>query len=130
MTTRTAVATAATVACLGLAAATPAGADPQNGSVFDVDCDTLGTLTNVAFSNGAASPGLVVDSNQVLLVYAWTFHVVFTPTSGDPRTRDFSYSRAAPRNGRLDHCTYGYTRTFPDGTAVVSGEIWLSYTPD
>ena len=130
MKTRTAIATAATVASLGLATAAPAGADPQNGFAFNVHCDTLGTLTTVAFSNGAASPGLVVDSNQVLLVYAWTLHVTFTPTSGDPRSKDFSYSRAAPQNGRLDHCTFSYTRTFPDGTAVFNGELWTSYTPD
>lgn len=129
MKARRALATLAAVAGLALVGAAPASADPKNGFTFDIVCDTLGTVTNIAFSNGAASPGLVVDSNQVILVYEWQVDVTFTPTGGEPTSKVISYSRAAPQNGRLDHCTVQYEVIFPDGVAVFDGWFLTSYTP-
>ena len=129
MKARMALATAAAVAGLALVGAAPASADPKNGIAFDIYCDTIGTVPNIAFSNGAASPGLVVESNQVILAYEWQVDVTFTPTGGQPRSKVISYSRATPQNGRLDHCTFHYERIFPDGVAVFDGWVLISYTP-
>ena len=130
MKARMALATLAAAAGLALVGAAPASADPkQNNITFDLVCDTLGPLMTTACSSGAASPGLVVDSTQVLLVYAWHVDITFTPTVGEPRTKVGDYSRAAPNNGRLDYCTFRYERIFPDGVAIFDGWALLSYTP-
>jgi hypothetical protein len=129
MKSRMALATVAALAGLALVAPAPASADPRNGFAFDMQCESLGTVTNVSFSSGAASPGLVVDSNQVILPYEWQVDITFTPYVGDPRSASFSYSRGEPRNGRLDYCTYDYERIFPTGVAVLVGSASISYTP-
>jgi hypothetical protein len=130
MRIRKALAMATAVAGLALVGAAPVSADPtQNNIYFDVVCDHLGTLPLTSFSSGAASPGLVVDSTQVLLVYAWHVDITFTPTVGEVRHKSLDYSRAAPQNGRLDFCTYNYERVFPTGVGVFDGWALISYTP-
>lgn len=130
MKLRTALAAVVAIAGLGLVEAAPAGADPTNGVTDEWVCDTLGTVSIVSFSNAAQSPGLVVGSNQVVTPYELYLHVTFTPTVGDPVSRVVAFfSRPAPRNGRLDHCTLNVVRTFPTGTAVFDGYVLLSYTP-
>ena len=129
MKTQRAVATLAAMAVLALVGASPVSADPRNAFIFDLACESLGTVTNASFSNGSASPGLVVDSNQVIHPYEWEVDITFTPTVGDPRSVSFSYARMAPKNGRLDHCTYHYEKIFPAGVAVFDGSASISYTP-
>jgi hypothetical protein len=124
------LATAAAVAALALIGAAPASADPnKNGFAFDITCDTLGTVTIFTFSQAAASPVLVVGSNEVILVYEFEADITFTPTGGEPRQIVATYSRAAPQNERLDRCTAHYERTLPNGVAVVDLWFLISYTP-
>jgi hypothetical protein len=125
---RMAFATMAALASLAVLGATPARADPSKSFTFDLQCESLGTVTNATFSNGAASPGLVVDNNQVILPYAWEVDVEFTPTVGEPFSRVLSYARGEPQNGRLDRCTYHYVLTFPEGVGVFDGWALISYT--
>ena len=115
MKARMALATVIAVAGLALGGAAPASADTKNGFTSDIVCDTLGTVTIITFSRGAASPGLVVDSNRVILAYEWQFEGTYTPTGGEPIPLAFSYSRAAPRNGRLDYCISRYDVFYPEG---------------
>ena len=129
MKVRTAIASAAAVAALSLVGAAPVSADPQPDFTYEYVCDTLGTFPIVGFSNGAASPGLALDSNRVILVYAWEVTVHGTPYVGEPFTRVFSYSRAEPQNGRLDYCTYHYEVTNDVGHGVFDGWALISYTP-
>ena len=116
-------------AVLGGVMAAPAGADPQKGEVLDLSCDVLGDIQVVVFSNGRGSPGLLVGGNQVGIPYALDLTVTFTPTGGDPMTEVEQFEKPAPRNGRLDHCTFHQEESDPSGTFVLDGEVWISYTP-
>jgi hypothetical protein len=129
MKPRIRLATVVAVAGLTLFGAAPASADPKPESTYDYMCDSLGTFEIVGFSNGAASPGLVLDSNRVILPYAWEVTLHATPYVGDPFTRVFSYSRGEPQNGRLDYCTYHYEVTNDIGHGVFDGWALISYTP-
>lgn len=124
----------AAVAALGIAAVTlalpaSAGADPKGGEVLEVQCDVLGTQEIVVFSNGAPSPGLVVGSNQVVIPYRLHVEGVFTPVGGDPEPFVDEFSKPAPRNGRLDHCTFHLEDSNEFGSVVLDGEVWISHTP-
>ena len=116
------------IASLGVAQAAPAAADP-NGEVITLDCDTLGTVQVVVFSNGPSSPGLVVGSNQVVIPYELHLDGTFTPTGGDPETFSEDVVKPAPRHGRTDHCTFHEVDTDEFGTLVLDGEAFVSYTP-
>jgi hypothetical protein len=107
-------------AMIGLAAV-PAGAVPTNGETLHLECDVLGS-TDIAtnLGNGQWTPGFVTGSSQRLIPYA--FHFEFTPPGGPTFTDDVS--KPAPRNGRLDRCTF--SGSDPDG--AFSGIVWLSYT--
>lgn len=129
MKLRTTLATVVAVAGLALFGAAPASADPQPDFTYDLVCDSLGTFPIVSFSNGDASPGLDLDSNRVILPYAWEVTVKGTPYVGEPFTRVFSYSRGQPQNGRLDHCTFHYEVTNNVGHGVFDGWALISYTP-
>ena len=129
MKPRIRLATVVAVAGLTLLGAAPASADPKSDFTYEYVCDTLGTFQIVGTGNGAASPGLDVDSNRVILVYAWEVTLVATPYVGDPFTRVFSYSRAEPQNERLDYCTYHYEVTNNIGHGVFDGWAMISYTP-
>jgi hypothetical protein len=116
-----ALAMAAAVAAIALA--TPAGADPVNhGEVLTLECDGLGTLEIATNGNGQWTPGLVTSDNQVLVPYA--FHFEFTP-AGSNQTFTEHVAKPAPRNGRLDVCTFGGS----DEEGAFSGTAWVSYTP-
>jgi hypothetical protein len=124
----------AVVAALGIAAlsaglAAPAGADPKNGEVIEINCDNLGSLEVVVFSNGPASPGLVVDSNQVGIPYKLHVEGTFTPTGGEPESFVDEFEKPGPRNGRLDHCTFHQEGMDEFGSFELDGEVWISYTP-
>jgi hypothetical protein len=126
---RMALVAMAAVAALGLIAAGPASADPKPNFTYDLVCGSLGTFAIVNFSNGDPSPGLVLDSHRVILPYAWEATVHATPYVGEPFTRVFSYSRAEPRNGRLDYCTFHYDVYNAVGHGVFDGWALISYTP-
>ena len=115
------------VACAGVAVfggllVAPAGADPRKG-------DVLGTLEVVTFSNGPSSPGLDLHSTRVGIPYQLHVEGTFTPTEGEPVSFVDQFSRPAPRNGRLDHCTWHEEGGDESGSFVVDGEVWISYTP-
>ena len=129
MKVRSAIVSAAAIAALSLVGAAPASADPQADFTYEYVCDSLGTLTIVGTGNGAASPGLVLDSNRAILAYAWEVTVHGTPYVGDPFTRVFSYSRSQPENGRLDYCTYHYEVDNNVGHGDFDGWARISYTP-
>ena len=110
--------------------AAPASADPQKGEVLTIECDTLGSLDVVIFSNGRGSPGLVIGSTQVGIPYKLELEGTFTPTGGgEPEPFSDAWEHPAPKNGRTDHCTFHQEQTNPDGTVVIDGEVWISYTP-
>ena len=107
-----------------------ASADPQKGDLLALECDTLGSVDVIVFSNGRGSPGLVVDSTQVGIPYKLILSGTFTPAGeGDPETFVDEWEHPAPRNGRLDHCTFHQEDSDESGSVVVDGEVWISYTP-
>ena len=112
-----------------LVAAAPASADPKPDVTYEYVCDSLGTLQIVGTGNGAGSPGLDLDSNRVILAYAWEVTLVGTPYVGEPFMRVFSYSRGEPQNGRLDYCTAHYEVINNVGHGVFDGWALISYTP-
>jgi hypothetical protein len=122
----TAVLLAIAIAALGVS---PASADPKKGDVLDLSCDVLGQVEIVVFSNGSGSPGLVLGSTQVGIPYALHIEGTFTPVEGEPESFVDEFEKPAPRNGRLDHCTFHQEETAEDGTVVIDGEVWISYTP-
>ena len=109
--------------------ATAAHAAPRNGDVLEVQCDKLGTLEVVTFSNGPSSPGLVVGSHQVGIPYKLHIEGTFTPTEGEPESFVEDFEHPAPRNGRLDHCTFHEEGADEFGSFEINGEVWISYTP-
>jgi hypothetical protein len=114
---------------LAALAAPPASADPQKGDVIEISCDALGTLEIVVFSNGSASPGLVLGSNQVGIPYKLHVEGTFTPVEGEPESFVDEFEHPAPRNGRLDHCTFHQEGSDEFGSFELDGEVWISYTP-
>jgi hypothetical protein len=123
------VAAAFGIAALSVTLAAPAGADPRKGEVVELNCDNLGTLEIVVFSNAQASPGLVLDSNQVLVPYQLRIEGTFTPIGGEPETFVEEFEKPAPQNGRLDHCTFHQEGTDEFGSFELDGEVGISYTP-
>lgn len=107
----------------------PAGADPKRGEVLEIDCDVLGTLEVVVFSNGLSSPGLVVGSTQVGIPYKLHVEGTFTPVDGEPESFVDEFEKPGPRNGRLDHCTFHEEGSDEFGSFELDGEVWISYTP-
>ena len=118
----------ATALGVGLCIVPSAAADPK-GEPLPIQCDELGALDVIVVGGGALAPGLAVESNQVVVPYAITLTGVFTPTVGDPAPFTDEFSRPAPQHGRLDHCTFHREGALPDGTFVIDGDIWVSYTP-
>jgi hypothetical protein len=107
-----------------------ASADPQKGDLLALECDTLGSVDVIVFGNGRGSPGLVVDSTQVGIPYKLHLEGTFTPAGGgDPETFVDEWEHPAPRNGRLDHCTFHQEDSDESGSVVLDGEVWISYTP-
>ena len=117
------------IAALGVAQAAPVAADPKGGEILEIECDSLGTLEVVVFSNGPTSPGLVVNSNQVGIPYALHIEGTFTPNEGEAESFVDDFTRPAPRNGRTDHCTFHQEGSDEFGSFVIDGEVSISYTP-
>jgi hypothetical protein len=117
------------IAALSVTLAAPAGADPE-GEVVELECDNLGAVQVVVFSNGAPSPGLVVDSNQVVIPYQLHIEGTFTPIGGEPESFVDDFEKPAPRNGRLDHCTFHQEGMDEFGAFELDGEVGVSYTPE
>jgi hypothetical protein len=124
-----AIVAALAIAAVSGALAAPAGADPKKGEVLEIDCDILGTLDVVVFSNGRTSPGLVVGSTQVGIPYRFHIEGSFTPVGGEPEFFVDDITKPAPRNGRLDHCTFHQEESNEFGSFEADGEVWISYTP-
>jgi hypothetical protein len=129
MKVRGTFASTAALAALLMLGTAPASADPKSEFTRDLICDSIGTVTVAAFSNGDPSPGLVLGSNQVIQPYVWEVTLHATPYVGDPFTRVFSYSRGEPQSGRLDYCTYHYEVFNSIGHGVFDGWALISYTP-
>ena len=109
--------------------ALPASADPKRGEILELDCDVLGTVEVVVFSNATATPGLDITSNRVLIPYEVHITGSFTPTGGEPETIQEDVVRRAPRNGRLDSCTFHEEGTDEFGSFEIDGSALVSYTP-
>ncbi|MET0726956.1 MAG: hypothetical protein ABWZ76_01520 [Acidimicrobiales bacterium] len=129
MRLRTVLIAALGVLILGISQAPPATADPKNSQLLELECDVLGSVDVVVFSNATLSPGLVVGSNGVLVPYAIEAVETFTPPGGQPETNPVAVHRPAPRQGRLDHCTFDLEDSGEFGTFEISGDVWVSYTP-
>ncbi|HEX9260772.1 MAG TPA: hypothetical protein VF855_14630 [Acidimicrobiales bacterium] len=129
MKVRRILATLTAVVGLALVGAAPASADPKRDFSYVYVCDSLGTIEIVGTGNGAASPGLDLDGNGVILAYEWEVTLYATPYVGDPFTRVFSYSRGEPQNGRLDYCTFEYDVYNDVGHGHFVGWSRISYTP-
>jgi hypothetical protein len=113
---------------LGLGLALPAAADPK-GDPIDMQCEELGSLQIVLNGNGPMTPGHVVGSTRVGIPYELRVEGTFTPVGGEPQSFLDESARPAPRNQRLDFCTFHDEVTSPAGTLVVNGSVWVSYTP-
>jgi hypothetical protein len=70
-----------------------------------------------------------VGSRQVGIPYALHVEGTFTPVGGEPEPFVDEFSKPAPQNGRLDHCTWHEEGSDEFGSFVVDGEVWISYTP-
>jgi hypothetical protein len=119
----------AAVGALGLSldVTSPASADPR-GDPFEIQCGELGSLQIVVNGNGSRTPGHVVGSTQVGIPYALRVERTFTPVGGEPEPFLNEFARPAPRNQRLDHCTFHDQVSGEFGSLVVDGEVWISYT--
>lgn len=113
---------------LGLGLALPAAADPK-GEPIDMQCDTLGSLQVVLHGNGPMTPGHVVGSTRVGIPYKLRVEGTFTTVGGEPQPFLDEFEKNAPRNQRLDFCSFHDEATTPAGTIVVNGSVWISYTP-
>jgi hypothetical protein len=129
---RTVVAVVGTAGLL-LAAMPPANADrpidSHNGGVITIQCTKLGPL-DVGFTTAgewvhAAEPRLVVNSTLVLVAYG--FHYVFTPTDGSAPIVVEGY-KPAPKNRRLDTCVMTIN-DIEEPAGVFVATYWVSYTP-
>jgi hypothetical protein len=109
-----------------------AGADPvnaKNGQLLSVSCDKLGDFTVAVNGNGKFSPGLLIDSTQVGVPYEVHGTNTFIPPGGPAQTESFDAAHNAPRNGRLDECTFHAEGSGDFGTFIVDGTVKISYTP-
>jgi hypothetical protein len=127
---RTLSAAAVGVIALGASVFTaPAAAADPRGEALTIHCDSSGTFEVIVVGGGKLAPGLVVDSNRVVIPYRISIAGVFTPTVGAPEPFADEFARPAPGNGRLDHCVFHQEGALEDGTFVLDGNIWASYTP-
>ena len=132
-TARTGLALIVAAAGLGLLP-DAAGADPVNakkGQLIPLVCDELGSVTVAVNGNGAFTPGLVVTSTQVGVPYEIHASGTFTPHDPNFPTETFTDDnvKPAPRNRRLDVCTFHVEWSDDYGTVVFDGVAKISYTP-
>lgn len=110
----------------------PVGADPVNakrGNLLPIVCDVLGTFEVATNGNGRWTPGLVTTNNQVGIPYEFHNTGTFTPPGGPTETFTEDLVKRAPRNGRLDTCTFHLEGTDEFGTFTLEGLVKISYTP-
>jgi len=72
----------------------------------------------------------VTTNHQVGIPYEFHITGTFTPNDGSP-TQTFSddLAKRAPRNGRLDTCTFHQVGSDENGSFVIDGIVKISYTP-
>ena len=121
------VAAALGAASVGLVAS-PAMADPSNAkkaNILNLQCDALGAIQVVtAPGNGTWTPGLVVGSNTVGIVYELHLSGTFTPNDGSPvQTFSEDNVKKGPSSGRTDTCTFSQTFTDENGTGTFGGTV-------
>ena len=127
---RLAVVTAVvTTTSLALMSAGTASADAKHGDTLTLQCDALGVLEVLVFSNGFWSPALVAGSNQVLVPHEIHAEGTFTPTQGEKQSFSDNGVKPAPRSGRTDHCVFHDEGSDQSGTFEIDGEVRVSYTP-
>jgi hypothetical protein len=120
----------AVVALCGLAIASPTAADATKGGQLTLQCTSLGTVViNTSSGNGPWTPGQAAVGNMVLHPYEFHIAGTFTPADGSP-AQSFSEDsvKNAPRNGRLDTCTFSQTFTDVYGTGTFAGTVKVAYT--
>ena len=110
----------------------PAWADPVNakkGEVLAINCEVNGTVTVAVNGNGDFTPGLVTTSTMVGIPYEFHITGSFTPADGGA-TETFNEDdvKHAPRNGRLDTCTFPEEGSDQYGSFVFEGSVKISYT--
>jgi hypothetical protein len=121
----------ALVAVLVVAAALPAGADPQ-AETFVLTCDSgipSGTITANS-GRGLWTPGFASASTGVYIPYGFEFNATFTPDEGDPIVLPTDvFMKKAPENTKSHlHgvCTFGGEERLVDdpdfGTGVIRFE--------
>lgn len=117
------------VALAALAVAVPAAADNKKGNPLTLNCATLG-IVNITTNDagGTWTPGQVTAGNMVLNPYELHISGVYTPDEGAPFPFTEDNVKNAPRNGRLDVCTFSQTFTDGYGTGTFGGTVLLSYT--
>src|SRR5262245_31495187 len=126
MSKRTAALALAATTSLALGAAGTAHADPKHSDAFTVYCDTLGPVDVVVFSNAIWPPALASGSNQVLAPYRLELEITFTPAGGGtPEVVIEQFSKPAPKNGRLDHCSFVDSAADDSGSWDVVGDVWV-----
>jgi hypothetical protein len=131
ITARTGVSLLTLAGPLGLMAL-PAGADPVNakkGEILEIDCEENGTLLIASNGSGRWTPGLVTINNRVGIPYEFHNQGTFTPVGGTPETFTEDIAKPAPRNGRLDSCTFHIEGSDENGTFELDGFAKISYTP-
>jgi len=114
------------------AGAGSAAADPTNakkGEVIPIVCEHNGRLTVATNGNGEWTPGLVTTNHQVGIPYEFHIRGTFTPVGGSTETFSEDSVKRAPRNGRLDTCTFHQEGSDEYGSFVVDGIVKISYTP-
>jgi len=130
MTKTRMLAVAATAATLAVTAAGPAAADPASrGDSLTLTCDALGEVEIVSPPGGGQwTPGLVSGSTRVLVPYAFDIVGSFTPAGGgDTETFEEHVAKNAPRNGRLDTCTFSESGSDEYGSFSFEGTVKLTY---
>jgi hypothetical protein len=108
-----------------IALAVPAAADPVHNpfaEIMTLDCAHLGTVdVTVVQNNGQYSPGLVTDTHQVLIPYAFHWETSFM---GEEIQVD-EYGKPGPRHAHLDTCTFHIETDHIVADAIIS----VAYTP-
>ncbi|MFM7069742.1 MAG: hypothetical protein ACKOYM_09825 [Actinomycetes bacterium] len=113
--------------------AVPAGASGPPVERFDgiyLTCDGLGEVFIVTLpANGDFTPGLVLDSNAVLVPYEFHNSFTFTPTGGEPQTESEDLVKRAPMQATLDRCVGRGEFSDDAGTYVFNVEALQTVTP-
>jgi hypothetical protein len=121
---------AATAATLAVTAAGPAAADPTSrGETIMLTCDGSARSRSCRRPETGVDPGIVSLGTRVPVPYSFDIVGAFTPSDGsDAQTFEEHTARNAPRNGRLDTCTFSESDSDENGSFTFAGTVGLSYT--